>query len=286
MKLRQLNFDRLVKSFDKRYQLFIRERFQGLPAKHSPLGFRFLGNEDMQSGTFEPNETKLINNLMIHVDYFVNIGANIGYYCCIALQKGLPVIAFEPEQNNLKYLIRNIRENGWEDRIEIHPIALTDNPGIVDIYGSGTGASLLRGWANTPEHLVASIPASTLDLCLGQRLHGRRALILIDIEGAEFNALQGSLMILRQDPKPIWVIEICSHQHQPLGVTVNPRLLDTFELFWNNGYSSYTVERYSRRIERGEIQAIAHGGSDTVGIHNFVFIDSTLDHSALISSPR
>jgi FkbM family methyltransferase len=271
----QKKLQRLLKSFDKRYSRFMSARFQALPAQDTPMGFKFLGNEAMEKGVFEPEETKLLGALMQHVDHFVNVGANIGYYCCLALQRGLPVIAFEPEHSNLLVLLRNIRENGWKDKIEVHPVALTDRPGIVDIYGSGTGASLLRGWANTPVDLVASIPASTLDLSVGQRLQGRNALILIDIEGAEHSALQGAALTLQQDPKPIWIVEICSHQHQPAGISVNPRLLDTFDLFWNTGYVAYTVADKPRRVERSEVSAIAHGGPDTLKFHNFIFIDKS-----------
>ena len=276
--------DRLLKSFDKRYTRFMKRRFQAIPARMTPMGFKFLGNEAMEAGVFEPEETRLLGALMAQCDHFVNVGANIGYYCCLALQQNIPVIAFEPENGNLLVLLRNIRENGWNDSIEIHPVAVSDKPGIVDIYGSGTGASLLRGWANTPVDLVASIPASTLDLSLGQRLQGRRALILIDIEGAEYYALKGAVLTLNQDPKPVWIVEICSHQHQPAGVAVNPRLLDTFDLFWNAGYVAYTVAETPRQIQRSEIKAIAKGGTDTLHLHNFIFVDKARQADVIFSS--
>lgn len=284
MNILKKKLDRLLKSFDKRYSRFMKSRFQAIPARTTPMGFKFLGNEAMESGVFEPEETKLLATLMAQCDHFVNIGANIGYYCCLALQQNIPVIAFEPENSNLLVLLRNIRENGWNDNIEIHPVALSDRAGIVDIYGSGTGASLLRGWANTPVDLVASIPASTLDLSLGQRLRGRRALILIDIEGAEYYALKGAILTLNQDPKPVWIVEICSHQHQPAGVAVNPRLLDTFDIFWNAGYVAYTVAETPRQIERSEIKAIAEGGPDTLHLHNFIFVDKTRQADVIFSS--
>lgn len=284
MNILKKKLDRLLKSFDKRYSRFMKSRFQAIPARTTPMGFKFLGNEAMESGVFEPEETKLLATLMAQCDHFVNIGANIGYYCCLALQQNIPVIAFEPENSNLLVLLRNIRENGWNDNIEIHPVALSDKAGIVDIYGSGTGASLLRGWANTPVDLVASIPASTLDLSLGQRLRGRRALILIDIEGAEYYALKGAVLTLNQDPKPVWIVEICSHQHQPAGVAVNPRLLDTFDIFWNAGYVAYTVAETPRQIERSEIKAIAEGGPDTLHLHNFIFVDKTRQADVIFSS--
>src|ERR1039457_3142528 len=56
--------------------------------KVTPLGFRFFGNEVMELGQFEPEETTIVRKCLQHADTFVNIGANIGYYCCIALKEG------------------------------------------------------------------------------------------------------------------------------------------------------------------------------------------------------
>lgn len=47
----------------------------------------------MASGDFEPEETRLIQDLLQEVDTLVNIGANVGYYCCHALSLGKRVIA-------------------------------------------------------------------------------------------------------------------------------------------------------------------------------------------------
>ncbi len=55
----------------------------------------------MRTGRFEVEETALVARLLDQVDLFVDIGANIGYYTCLALKKGKPVIAFEPQQQNL-----------------------------------------------------------------------------------------------------------------------------------------------------------------------------------------
>ena len=50
----------------------------------TPFGFKFIGNKAMQRGEFEVEETALVRALLPSVDVLVNVGANIGYYCCIA----------------------------------------------------------------------------------------------------------------------------------------------------------------------------------------------------------
>ena len=48
----------------------------------SPSGFKIIGNSAMEQGTFEPEETEVVKQILQHVDVFINVGANIGYYCC------------------------------------------------------------------------------------------------------------------------------------------------------------------------------------------------------------
>lgn len=236
-----------------------------------PLGFKFNGNAAMQAGTFEPQETEIITEYLKNAEVFVNIGANIGYYCCIALQQNIPTLAFEPVELNLKYLYKNIRANGWQNKIEIFPLALSDTIGLIEIYGGGTGASLIPGWAGAPDYFRQWVPVSTADTILGSRLEGRRCLVLVDIEGAEFMMLKGAAAVLTMTPKPTWIMEITIKEHLPKGISINPNLLQTFEIFWNHGYRAWTCNREKRGVERDEIQEIVKTGKDTLGTHNFIF---------------
>lgn len=104
----------------------------------TPLGFKLTSGlhpayELMRSGKFEVEETAIIARLLPIVDVFVDIGANLGYYTCLALQSGKPVVAFEPQQQNLQCLFRNLTANGWEDRAEVFPLALSDRPGLLTL---------------------------------------------------------------------------------------------------------------------------------------------------------
>lgn len=237
----------------------------------TPHGFKFSGNPAMEDGTFEPAESRVILQYLHQSEIFINIGANIGYYCCMALQQGIQTLAFEPIDLNLKYLFKNLCVNGWEKQIEIFPVAVGDRIGLIDIYGGGTGASLIKGWSHTPEYYKRSVPVSTLDCLIGSRFEGKRCLILADIEGAELSMLRGAGKLLRLNPKPVWIVEICISEHMPRGVQINPTLMQTFELFWNHGYQSWTCDQRHRPVEKSEIEAVIKMGKDTLGTHNFIF---------------
>ena len=151
----------------------------------------------MAAGTFELEETELVRKLLQEVDVLVNVGANVGYYCCHALSLGKPVIAMEPIARNLHYLLTNIRNNGWSQQAEVFPVALGRRTDILQMWGGGTGASLIKGWASIHESYVTQVPVLSLDRVLGDAIKGKKALILVDIEGAEFMMLQGAAQALQ-----------------------------------------------------------------------------------------
>jgi FkbM family methyltransferase len=239
--------------------------------KMTPNGFLFIGNSQMESGQFEPEETVAIKKLLDNADVFIDIGANIGYYCCMALQQNIPTLAFEPINLNLQYLYKNIAANGWENNIEVFPVALGKKSRLIQIYGGGTSASLIKGWSNTPEYYCNWVPVSTLDVTVGSRLEGKRCLVLVDVEGAELMMLKGASVFLEMTPKPVWIMEITVTQHLPKDVHVNPNLLETFELFWEHGYQAWTCNSNPRLIEKEEIMQIAETEKNTLGTHNFIF---------------
>lgn len=239
------------------------------PPSQTSLGFLFNGNRLMESGKFEPVETELIKQLLKKVDVVINVGANIGYYCCIALANGKKVVAFEPMPTNLHYLCRNVYANGWSSMFECYPVALSNNKGLVSIYGSGTGASLIKGWSG--QNYSTIVPAFTLDSLLNDVYLSKRLLVIIDVEGAEYAMLQGAAKLLASKVPPIWFVEISVTQHQPKGVTINPSLLKTFDFFYDNGYSAITADHKKRLVTRDELLDVERTSTDTLNTHNFIF---------------
>jgi FkbM family methyltransferase len=274
-------FIRLVKPVIKQfpyvesaYRYVLDKRHILAQPKETPMGFKFMGNPEMVKGTFEENETNIAKKILEKVDVVINVGANTGYYCCYALQRNKYVIAFEPIRNNLDCLYRNMRVNNWDDKIEIFPIALSNRIGIVEIFGGGTGASLIKGWAGASERAIQFVPTSTLDMVIGSRMCGKKCFFIVDIEGAEKLMLEGASLSMSAEPKPIWMVEVSIQEHQPIGISLNPHLLATFQLFWSKGYESWTAANEIRIVQPREIEQIVMTGEDSLFTHNFLFIEN------------
>lgn len=249
------------------------------PVKRQAGGFAYVGDHALMQGGFEPEETAIVERWAEHYDVLVNVGANVGYYALMSLQAGKHAIAVEPKPENVQFLLKNVHVNGWAERCEILPLALAARPGILALYGGGTGGSLVAGWAGTADSFAELVPISTLDIVVGDRFSGQRVFVLIDVEGAELGVLEGAVKLLDQTPRPIWMVEICIGEHQPKGITVNPAMRETFDAFWSRGYEAWTAQYQPRRVEAAEIDAIAQGGPDRLGTHNFLFIDAALPAS-------
>jgi len=253
------------------YHSYRESRLWLKPPVKTPQGFWLVGSSEMQAGHFEPMETALFERLIQEVDVCINVGANVGYYCCLALQHGKQAVAFEPMPTNLRLLMGNMERNGWSEEIEIFPLALSSHIGTVKLYGGGTGASLVRGWAGQATEEWFLVAVSTLDTVLGDRFNQLGCLIWMDVEGAELGVLQGASRLLARTPRPLWMVEIAVAEHQPQGVHQNPNLLKTFELFEQAGYQAFTADQRQRPIELDEIRLIADTGIDTLQTHNFLF---------------
>lgn len=241
----------------------------------TPFGFMLIGTNSihhraMQEGTFEPHETRLFRDLLRQVDVFVDVGANVGFYTCLARQSERHVVAVEPLARNLKYLYANLVANKWEN-VEIFPVGVGDSPGLAVLYGgSSTGASLIASWAGAVRSFRQTIPISTLDILLGSRFSGKRLLIKVDVEGAEYLTLLGAKDTLRQEPRPIWVVEICLNEYHPEGM--NPHYMATFDKFWEHGYEARTADKRNNLIQRADVEHWLQTGRSASGTINYKFV--------------
>ena len=201
----------------------------------TPHGFRLAGSERMASAAFEPAETRFIRERVRDARIFTDVGANIGFFSCLARQAGAQVLAVEPSRENFECLLFNLRSNGWDD-VEVHPVGLSDRIGIASLHGAGTGASLVPNWGGADHGWDRNIALSTLDAILAHRFVGEKLLIKVDVEGSELGVLRGGIQTLSRRPSPTWLVEVCLTENHPAGV--NPDFGSVFELFWSHGYES------------------------------------------------
>jgi len=236
----------------------------------TPHGFRFMGHRSMGTGEFESEEVALVKALLAEREVLIDVGANVGLYTCLARSAGREVMAIEPLPENLRLLYANLLENGWRDT-EVMPMGLAAAPGIAEIYGGGTGASLVPGWAGLPMRtlLRKRIPLTTLDNLLAGRFPGRRLLIKVDIEGAEHALLQGAASTLERTPAPAWLVEICLTENFPGGV--NPDYAASFEFFFARGYAARTANAARRPVTRADVARWAGAGRSGSGTYNYLF---------------
>ena len=110
----------------------------------------------------------------------------------------------------------------------------------------------------------------TLDGVLSASLRDKRALVLVDIEGAERMMLRGAAATLQNQPRPIWMVEISTTEHQPRGTPLNPHFQATFEIFFSAGYRAYAADETAREWLRGDVEAVMQG-KQIPSTHNFIF---------------
>ena len=253
----------------------------GVKDELTPYGFRLYGSatsvhhEAMRKGRFEPEETDLLRRALVSSDVLVDVGANIGFYVCLACHAGKHVVAIEPQPKNLKLLHKNLLANGYQDA-EVIPLGVADKPGTAMLYGpSGTGASIIPGWAHQHTGYHSVISLTTLDILLEGRFAGKKLLIKIDVEGAEYRVLKGAAATLARHPRPVWMAEICLHEYHPRGM--NPDYLATFEKFWEHGYEARTANSKQRLIAPEEVRAWVKAGRAGSGVINYLFVPAGSD---------
>jgi FkbM family methyltransferase len=251
----------------------IRELRQGARREHkSSFGMSLVGERGLVHG-FEPEEIALVEEHLQSTDVFVDVGANIGLYTCLAASKGRPVVAIEPLASNLRYLYRNVLKNELKE-VEIFPIGLSSIPGLSILKGIGPQASFLRDWAGADlpfnQHIENICPVSTLDNILGNRFAGKRLFIKIDVEGFEYYVLQGAIKTLEMSPKPIWMIECFMDKHHPNGK--NPAFLQTFGLFFERGYKARIASLNGSSVSWEDVVRWTSQGSVDQGFYNFLFL--------------
>jgi|MEHZ01.3.fsa_nt_MEHZ010947008.1_3 FkbM family methyltransferase len=232
------------------------------PAKYTPFGFMMNAISEMQDGRFEPLETALVRTMLQRTDRFVNVGANMGFYCLLSAQAGVETMALEPVPSNVRFIVDNMRANGWDTAVTLLPVAAGAEPGFVDIYGVGTGSSVLKEWGSNPESTRQTVSAVRLDDVIASPRTDERMFILMDIEGYETFALKGSSALINAATKPVWLIEIVGEGFEG---TINPQAQDAFDMMLAAGYQAVCVD-----------ETLAPAKGPTPSATNFLFFDKAL----------
>jgi FkbM family methyltransferase len=178
-------------------------------------GFRIcISKEDMVcgglrgSGEYEPAVTSVVKRVLREGMTFVDIGANIGYFTLLAsaiVRDGGKVFAVEPYHYNLKLLCINLQLNAVQN-VEILPFALADRKGFLNYDNSAGNSGNVFKIGLTIESMLDSVLVYAVRLDNELVSDKPVDLIKMDIEGAEYLAVQGMQQLIERD-KPIIISE-------------------------------------------------------------------------------
>jgi FkbM family methyltransferase len=129
---------------------------------------------------------------------FVDVGANLGYFSLLwaAQRDGNRAVAFEASPRNVELLRHNVRQNGFSDRIRVHDQAVAQRRGSMQFDSGPPDQTGWGGFARDSSETSIEVEVVRLDEALFDV--PQITVLMIDIQGADFWALQGAERVLRE----------------------------------------------------------------------------------------
>ena len=166
---------------------------------------------DMVAGRYEPESTKLFEQLAKPGTSVIDIGAHVGYYSLLAARRigsEGKVFAFEPEPMNYELLTKNAALNGYANIKGVNK-AVSDQVGANTLYLSklDNGRHTLFQ-QDTTQSEGTTVETTTIDAFLESEGWPDIGLIKIDVEGAELSVLNGMSRLLAKNRSLNMIIEL------------------------------------------------------------------------------
>jgi FkbM family methyltransferase len=155
-------------------------------------------------------------------DVVYDVGAFIGTYTIIALQKAGPlgrVIAFEPSEVTREHLVRHLEWNGCKDRTIVREVCCGAVSGERRFYFLPGKLEAVNGLVPVEGFDAKQVPVTSLDTEVANT-GWIPAVVKIDVEGAEWDVLKGAEYTLQQY-RPRLFISLHPAPLAKLGATAN-----------------------------------------------------------------
>lgn len=140
-------------------------------------------------GTYEYKKNQLFENSISLSDVVYDVGAHAGFYTLLASElvgKNGTVVAFEPMLRNFSYLKKHVEVNNCNNVI-LNNVAISN---FVGVSCFKEGESTYTGHLTLNSDI--SVKILTLDEFIRKNPEIKPNCIKIDVEGAEFDVLQGA----------------------------------------------------------------------------------------------
>lgn len=177
--------------------------YLGLRAAHYPFTIHFRSGDRVEVETYHDLVTLWV--VFFRQEYrvgeqfatIIDAGANIGTFALYAARKAPHAVihALEPFPSTRERLLKTLRDNGLEARVRVHPAGLAGSESRR--FMAATGPSQSRGISDEPGAEKVEVRTMTLEQFLDVAGIPERALLKMDIEGAEhevFEAASGATL--------------------------------------------------------------------------------------------
>lgn len=244
----------------KLYQMALRQLHGDGDIEIDYRGCRFVFPADeftilpsMMANDYETEELEACRRVLRPGDVVLDLGANVGVFSCILAKDAAKVIAVEPETRNFARLKAHVALNNL-DNVECHQVA------------AGSAATMLHlqlvdGSVGT-HHIVPSASAQTVSVsavCADELVAGRPIrLVKLDVEGYEWEAIQGLRRTLEKD-RPFLLVEFAARNLRLAGadpaamLTELKRLYPTIHCYQQREPMSLLTQDLERTLLSGEL---------------------------------
>lgn len=193
-------------------------------------------------GVLEPPVQEALRRTVGPGVTFWDVGANVGFFSLLAARLGGTVHAFEPVRENVEVLAGNIRENGLNDRIHVHPVAVAAEPGRASllVVEDPSWSHLADRGRHPRTREEVDVEVVTLD---GLEL-SPPDVVKIDVEGSEIDVLRGAARLLREHG-PTLIVEL--HETN----------VEVCEILDGAGYAVENLEGPGPVVDAGAVHILA-----------------------------
>ena len=164
---------------------------------------------------------------------FYDVGINLGQTLIkvMTLNENMKYIGFEPNPSCLFYLQRLISKNNWSSTI-IVPVGLSDEDHLLRLYGSNDTdpeSTIIKELRPTVKYTSKLVPAFKFESIKRDISNEKVAVIKIDVEGAELEALNSLSSLIKSD-RPIIILEVLPNKdNNPVKSSSNNKMIEVLE---------------------------------------------------------
>jgi FkbM family methyltransferase len=167
---------------------------------------------------YERQELKLVSRILREGMTVVDVGANVGLYTALAMHriKGRGrILAFEPHPESYQFLTQTVAANlallpaNERPKIDMLDLAASASEGEARLFSNAAnkGDNRLYFFNLAQENGALPIRATTIDTALRDLKITSIDFLKLDVQGHEFEVIQGARDILRASPNAIILSE-------------------------------------------------------------------------------